>query len=139
MTEGKKIGAFLTSRCKKLAGPTSVSIEDFYKKYGCLCPSVIIELYQSFPGGFVERFPNESVLFYDAETLMDCADELIPIDIAQTGLIPLADFKDNQFLCYRPMKKSYVLYSAIDEIQVIECSSLTDILSQLGFVISTDT
>ena len=99
MNEGKKIGVFLTSRCKKLAGPTSVSIEDFYKKYGCLCPSEIIELNKSFPGGFVERFPNESVLFYDTETLMDCADELIPINIAQTGLIPLADFKDNQFLC----------------------------------------
>lgn len=131
MSEGERIGKLLKSKCKEATNNTSASIKAFYEKFGCICPEVLMDLYKTFSGGFVERFPGETVLFYDVDTLLEKGKELIPVDTRATGLLPIADFKDNQFLCYHPMKKVYVLYSAIDEITVLVDTSLLSILSTL--------
>lgn len=131
MSEGEQVGELLKNKCKEAANNTSASIKAFYEKYGCICPETLTDLYKTFPGGFVERFPGETVLFYDADILLEKGEELVPIDTQATGLLPIADFKDNQFLCYHPMKKVYVLYSAIDDITVLVDTSLLSILSTL--------
>lgn len=131
MSEGVMIGEMLKSKCTEPTINESGNIERFYAKYGCICPPVLVDLYKTFPGGFVERFPHESVLFYDAATLLEHSEALVPIDIVETGLMPIADFKDNQFLCYHPMKKTFILYSAIDGVAVLSNPSLSEILHSL--------
>ena len=46
-------------------------------------------------------------------------------------MIPLADCKDNLFLCYVPPRTEYVLYSSEDKLVVMKSEKLDDVLACL--------
>ena len=125
------LAALLNKKCIEQAAPSQATIADAFAAFGCICPPELVQVYGVFPGGFVSGEDGESVLFFSPDQIHDVVEKLLPISIAETGVIPLADLKDNNYLGCKPMKSSYGIYNLIDETWVCETRDLSAIVATI--------
>jgi hypothetical protein len=130
------LGEKLRELCVELAEPSDLTYAEAFAHYGYVCPSEVCALENDgFSGGFVERFPGETWSFYSPKQV-SLAEEHTGIDIRGTGLVPLVDCKDNQFICVRPSRNDYVVFSIEDDIIVSKADNLSEMLALAGLPLS---
>jgi len=127
--------SLLLQKCSELSAPSAKSYTEAFAFYGLICPKEIVEIEAQFKGGFIEKSEGESWHFYSPDDLAK-AELHVPIDIRNTGLVPLIDCKENLFICAAPSRSCFVLFDPFEGGEMLSSESLIPIFEKLQFFIS---
>lgn len=98
---------------------------DMEKQYKAKMPEEVTELYSLTSGGFVQVGDGDHWRILSPKDILDAPDDL-GADFVALKKLPLADCKDNDFICYDFNNQRYEMFNIIDEIGFIRKDSLWD-------------
>lgn len=109
---------------------TQAQIQAIEKKYNVRVEADLQQILQIGNTAFYTGKP--SLRFMGLEEILQ-AGPLLHIDFIAKGLLPIFDCYENDFICYKVDGEGYCVLNIIDETEFFHSSSISDLLTKIGF------
>ncbi|MCK5849900.1 MAG: SMI1/KNR4 family protein [Kiritimatiellae bacterium] len=127
----KKLAEYMKKKRTNLAAPADNVydvIPQLARLYGTQVPEELTELLNTTNGGFIEIDENDCWRLLSLSEMLTASIDL-RTDFVGNGLIPIADCKENNFICYDfASSKQYLRFNIVDEMSFDTRAQLADFL-----------
>lgn len=100
-------------------------VDAVQKKYGAKLPETVQKLISGADGPV---FLDGSCRVLSFEEIMD-ADDIMHMNFTVSGIVPLVDCYDNDFIVYHIPGDCYSMFNIVDACDFMECESLEELMT----------